>query len=92
MITNTLVTAGRLRPSEQALEPMGSLSVTLRDNLRVLKGWKMEEEVVRRKGGIVLGFQASLSCSCWQSGVRRVGQPHFVWKRVLGWEGLREEP
>lgn len=86
------MTAGRLWLSEQAIESKGSLSATLQDNLRMLKGCKMEEEVVRRKGGLVLGFSLALAAAAGSQGVRRGGQPHFVWKRVLGWEGLREKP
>lgn len=66
---------------------MGSLSVTLQDNLRVLKGWNMEEEVVRRKGAVVLGFQASVSCSCWQSGVRRCWPAPFCLEESTGMGG-----
>lgn len=87
MITNTLVIAGRRWPSEQVLEPKGSLSATLWDNLCALKGCKMEEGVVRRKGGIVLGFQANLGCSCWQSSRKACWVAPFCLEESVGMGG-----
>lgn len=84
------MTAGRLWLSEQAIESKGSLSATLQDNLRMLKRCKMKEEVVRRKGGLVLGFQLSLSCSCWQSRCKACWSAPFCLEESAGMGGSQK--